>query len=472
MGKFAKTKEMEISHRENYFGKFKDKRLDRRAHQLSSLLYFGGSVSIHEISSRDAEQKAAYRFLSNKQVKERILIKTVKEKSAYLSEGRNVLVLQDTTEINLNHHRNRLHINKGVGLTGNNYDRGFFFHCSLVLDADTQMMLGFSDVQLWHRLENKPSKHQRDYKKLPISKKESNKWIRASRESKKHLSKAASITIVEDREGDIFEQFAIIPDHRTHLIIRSRENRKLSDGGKLFERLAAQPVRGQYSIDLVEDIGTKRRKIDVAVRFCEVNIARPELLRKTALAKSVKLHVVEVRQINGPQVGGVLWRILTTHSITNYPQALDIVNKYRQRWHIEQLFRLLKKRGFDIESSELETGWAIRKLTIMTVNSALRVMQLRMAYNNDESRPMEEVFDKEEIQCLKAANATLQGDTAKMKNTRSPETLSWATWVVARLGGWKPYDNRPPGPIILKRGLDQFAIMYKGWKLALRKDVS
>ena len=82
------------------------------------------------------------------------------------------------------------------------------------------------------------------------------------------------------------------------------------------------------------------------------------------------------------------------------------------------------------------------------------------------------MFEQEEIKCLKAANMTLQGDTAKMKNSRNPETLSWATWVVARLGGWKPYDNRPPGPVILKRGLDQFAILYKGWKLALRKDVS
>lgn len=465
---------MEISLRENYFGKFKDKRLDKRAHQLSSLLHFGGSVSIHAISGKESEQKASYRFLSNKQVKEATLIKTVKEKSEFLCEGREVLVLQDTTEINMNNHRKRLQVNKGVGLTGNNYDRGFFLHCSLVLDANTLMMLGFSDVQLWHRSENKLNKQQRDYKKLPITKKESNKWLKASNESKKHLSKAHSITIVEDREGDIFEQFATIPDSRTHLIIRSRDNRKLSDGSKLFDSLSAQPIAGRYSIDLVEDISKeiKKRKADVAVRFCKVSICRPQQIKDVAIAKSVTLNVVEVKEINGPKAGGVLWRILTTHSIDNYDQALAVVNKYRQRWHIEQLFRLLKKKGFNIESSELETGWAIRKLTVMTLNSALRVMQLRMAHNNDESQPIQDVFDKEEIKCLKAANDTLQGDTSKMKNSNNPQKLSWATWVIARLGGWKPYDNRPPGPIILKRGLDQFAILFKGWKLALRKDVS
>lgn len=455
-------------------GKFGDKRLDRRAHQVSSLLYFGGSSSIHKVSINEADQKATYRFLSNKKVKEQILIDAIKHKSAYISEDKDVLVLQDTTQINLNRHRNRLQVGRGTGLTGNNYDRGFFFHCSLALDADTLMMLGFSDIQLWHRPENKLNKQQRDYKKLPIAKKESNKWIKASEQSKEHLSRARSITIIEDREGDIFEQFATIPDSRTHLIIRSRDDRKLSDGGKLFARLADQPIAGRYSIELVEDISKeiKKRQASVAVRFCEVNISKPKPLKKVGIADCVKLNVVEVRETNGPKVGGVLWRILTTHAISSYEQALDVINKYRQRWHIEQLFRLLKKKGFNIESSELETGWAIRKLTIMTLNSALRVMQLRMAYNNEQSQPIDEVFDQEEINCLKAANATLQGSAAKMKNANNPQKLSWATWVVARLGGWKPYDNRPPGPIILKRGLDQFTIMYNGWKLALRKDVS
>jgi transposase len=40
-------------------------------------------------------------------------------------------------------------------------------------------------------------------------------------------------------------------------------------------------------------------------------------------------------------------------------KPFGIVDQYRARWHIEQLFRLLKKKGFVIESSELESGWAI-----------------------------------------------------------------------------------------------------------------
>jgi len=76
---------------------------------------------------------------------------------------------------------------------------------------------------------------------------------------------------------------------------------------------------------------------------------------------------------------------------------------------------LLKNKGLKIESSKLETGWALRKLTVMILNSALRVMQLLLAYNNDESQPIEQIFtEEEEIQCLEQVNRTLQGQTEKL----------------------------------------------------------
>jgi hypothetical protein len=113
---------------------------------------------------------------------------------------------------------------------------------------------------------------------------------------------------------------------------------------------------------------------------------------------------------------------------------------------------LLKKKGFDIQSSELESGWAIRKLMVMILNAALRVMQLLLAYDNEQSQPIEQVFDEGEIRCLERLNKALQGDTEKSKNKHDPKRLSWATWIMARLGGWKNYNSRrPPGPNTLKK---------------------
>lgn len=458
---------MSISQRENYMGKFKDKRLDKRANLLSASFYHGRTSSIHGVTFSEAEQKGAYRFLSNEKVEEQTLIEVCKERSSYLCEGKDVIVPLDTSEVNMDNHRNRVKPGTGLGVTGNNEDVGFFIHASLVMDACTETSLGFSDIQLWHR---EADREQRNYKYLPIEEKESYKWIKACQESKKHLSKAASVTFIQDREGDIYEQFATIPDERTHLIIRSRDNRRLYGGGKLYETLRSQPVAGNYSIELVKDIrkGIESRTAALEVRFCKLSIAKPKLIKKESIADKMELYAVEVSEVNGPKSEVVLWRILTTHTITTYEQAIDVVNKYRQRWYIEQLFRLLKNKGFKIESSELETGWALRKLTVMILNSALRVMQLLLAYNNDESQPIEQVFNEEEIKCLGHVNETLQGETEKSKNKNNPKCLSWATWIIARLGGWKNYNSkRPPGPIILKTGLDRFNAMFQGWKMAL-----
>lgn len=461
---------MDISHKEIYSNKFGDERLDKRANKLSAMLYFGRTSSIHEMSSDEAEQKAAYRFLANEKVEETKLIATAIERSSYLSADKDVLVLQDTSEINLDNHRNRLKRGSGIGLTGNDKDLGFFLHGSLVLDADTEVILGYSNIQLWHRQEDKIDKIERNYKCQPIEEKESYKWIKACDESKTHLSQARTITFIEDREGDIYHQFATVPDDRTHLIIRSRDNRRLSDGSKLFDKLSEQPIAGQYEIPIVKDIrkGVESRTAIVEVRYCKVSISRPAMLKKTGLKESVELYAIEVREINAPKgVSEICWRLLTTHPVTTFEQAVNIVKKYRLRWYIEQLFRLLKKKGFKIESSELETGWAIRKLTIMILTSALRVMQLLLAYNKEDSQPIEQVFNQKEINCLKAINETLQGETEKSKNKNNPTKLSWATWIIARLGGWKNYNSkRPPGPIILKKGVDRFANIYQGWNLA------
>ncbi|WP_414573692.1 hypothetical protein [Nostoc sp. CCY 9925] len=47
-------------------------------------------------------------------------------------------------------------------------------------------------------------------------------------------------------------------------------------------------------------------------------------------------------------------------------------------------------------------------------------------------------------------------------------TVAWATWIIARLGGWSGYSSqKPPGITTLVRGLYQFESTFFGWKLAL-----
>ena len=154
--------------------------------------------------------------------------------------------------------------------------------------------------------------------------------------------------------------------------------------------------------------------------------------------------------------------------LTHRFKVKSVVEKCKLRWYIEQLFRLLKKQGFNIEGTQLESGWAIRKLVILLLNTALRTMQLYLAYDTDESQGIEEVFEDEEIQCLKMIELKQNKETPKLlKNPFSPDKLSWASWLSGRLGGWKgSAKQRKPGPILLKRGLEKFTMIYERWKLA------
>ncbi len=46
-------------------------------------------------------------------------------------------------------------------------------------------------------------------------------------------------------------------------------------------------------------------------------------------------------------------------------------------------------------------------------------------------------------------------------------SLAWATWVVARLGGWNCY-YKPPGPITFRRGMERFYAIHHGRLLEMR----
>ena len=341
-----------------------------------------------------------------------------------------------------------------------------------MIDADSNYIIGFSDVQLWHRPEDKPKCKDINYKALPIEEKESYKWIKAAENSKKLLLKqVAMITFIEDREGDIYEQLSSIAvEDNVHYIIRSKTNRNTIKGIKAWDILAQQAIAGTYVIKLSTDHRKARKKENVTlkVRYVQIDIAKGAHIKSKVHPKKVALTIVEAYE---DKPNGISWKLLTTHKISNFADAYQIVEWYAQRWLIEQVHRLLKNKGFQIEDSELENGWAIRKLTILMLSALLRIFQMNLAYSDPEGgQPIEEVFTTEEIECLKLINDKMQGNTSKQRNNNNPKKLKWATWVIARIGGWEGYDSQGiPGIILLKRGMDKFTSIYYGWNLV--KDV-
>jgi hypothetical protein len=117
----------------------------------------------------------------------------------------------------------------------------------------------------------------------------------------------------------------------------------------------------------------------------------------------------------------------------------------------------------------LENGTVLERLVMLGIVAATKTMQLVLARDPaTPALPVERVFDHQEIAVIKALQPRLGGRTEKQRNPHQPATLGWASWTIARLGGWTGYaSERPPGPITMHNGLQRFAAIVEGASLIL-----
>jgi hypothetical protein len=394
------------------------------------------------------------------------ILETAAERTNQAAAGRHVLVIQDTSEINYQAKAGR---KRNLGQVGNGTDAGLFVHPALAVDAEDGSVLGLAAATIWRRTKVKDP----NYQELPIEEKESHRWIATPIAAREALKDAALVTAVSDRESDIYEMFARVPDERTHVLARAQHDRKLGKASKsLFKTIAAQPVAGFIEFDLVGRPGRLARKVALTVRFCEVSLRQPRVGADRRDPRELNLTVVEVREENPPPgEEPILWRLLTTHKVVSLEDARQIVDWYRLRWTIEQWFRTLKSQGMALEESLIADGEALERLAAATLVAACMVMQL--VNGRDEAgrrHKASRLFSPDEIKTLKALIAKYQGKTEKQKNPHPLGTLAWAAWCIARLGGWNGYaKERPPGPITFARGLQRFHAIAEGYELATHR---
>lgn len=427
------------------------------------------SLCIRQIADDRAEQISFYRFLNNERVSQKEIIENQLERYKLSEQSGHLLCISDTTEISLGSHRGRLKPD-GLGCVGSSKGLGFQVHPTLLIEAEEAQIIGYSSIQIWDREEIKETWKNDKYKSLPIEEKESYKWIRAAEESKKRLEKASTLTFIGDREADIYEEFVEVPDERTQLLVRSCQNRNVVNGGKLFEKLAAAEVVGSMEVQIEGDkrIDREKRVARIEVRIEEVEIVAPHTYKGTE--KSVKLCAIEALEIGETKKDRIHWRLLTTHEVKDFADAKRMIGYYQLRWQIEQMFRVLKKQGLNLEASQLESAEAIKKMCLMAIPTALQIMQLVEAREGGQ-RQLEETFTVEEKECLQAILPRIEGKTEKQKNPHRQEKLAWGAWIIARLGGWSGYkSDRPAGVITMKNGLKKFNQYYQGFRLA-KEDV-
>jgi hypothetical protein len=394
------------------------------------------------------------------------LIEGWSEGTAAAVAGRHVLAIQDTTELNFRTSEGR---DRGLGVIGKGVGRGLLLHPMIALDAGTGECLGLVGGNLWSREVPRPGVHppKKNNARRPLAEKESRHWIETAQDAKAVLRSAATVTLIADREADLYALWASIPGPNVHVLGRVFHDRKLSDGGTLYTAAAAWPALGRRKIAIRERPNRPARIAELEVRAGTVTILRPLEPRKSALPEQVTRTLVEVIEPAPPKASQPLvWRLLTSHPAADAEATWQIVDWYRARWTIEQFFRILKQQGIRIEDSQVETAERLLKLAAIATRAAVVTLQLTQARAGNSSLDSALIFSTAELDTLDAVNRTYA--KPGRPNPHPSRSLPWAAWIIARLGGWDGVQSKtakPPGPITFKHGLDILKTMANGWKL-------
>jgi hypothetical protein len=458
----------------------RDSRIEKRAEKVMEDMLDFGNVVVNKFCPTNTEKIGAYRMLRNDSIDHNDLAMGVFRACKINERATHLLCIQDTSEINFTHHMGRIESDQDIGPVVKSNNAGFFCHPMLVIDPEYQLPIGISSIEIWNRPWDKPNKHERDYRNQNIEDKESFRWIKSAEETKELLTEAICLTFIGDRESDVFDEFVTVPDQRTHLLIRAKINRKLwGEDQNLFEKLASSEQRASYELDIRNNRKRVKRKAKMSLKYEKVKIKHPKNRPLEGRPSYVEMWAIEARELPGStpdKEDPILWRLLTTHSIECTEDALKCVEWYGLRWFIEELFRVLKSKGFALEESQLETGGGLKKLAVLALQAALTTMILKLSLSNSHKINANIIFSKELMYFLTLYMEKLEGKTEKLKNPYEIGSLQWATWAMGRLGGWSGYQSQgPPGYISIKNGTDRFYDKADGFQMALeyfkRKDV-
>lgn len=432
---------------------FGDVRVADRARWFVDRIAATGSLVLSRIGGDRAGEMAAQRLLASPHASVAAVIDTLSARAAQACAGREIVCAQDTTEINF---KGRAAARAGLGPAGDGASPGFFVHPLVAIDAQSGALLGVGGAKIWTRA-GEPAGPRRA--RAPQAK-ESIRWLEGARRAGEVFARARRISVVGDRESDIYHLFAHRPAN-VDLIVRAAQDRALEGGERLFGALADEPAAETAGVEVASrGPGKPARAARLEVRARRVAIRRPASLRAGDAPAAIEMTLVEAREIDPPEgARPVLWRIVASAE----RPAREIIALYRLRWRVEEVFRAMKS-GLGLPDTQVRGAERLFLLTAFALGGAARVIMLVDA-RGGSSRPAADAVDPAFRPALAAISKKLEGRTQRQKNPHDPGSLAFVSWICARLGGWNCY-YKPPGPKTMNTGWNALAQQLAGWALA------
>jgi hypothetical protein len=433
-----------------------DVRRTKRLVELACVLAQHPTAALPEACGDDAMLKAAYRFFANDAIAPSdVLDSHIEATYSRLHHVPVVLAVQDTTEVDWTSHP----ATQGLGPLGPTACQGLLVHSTLAFTPE-RLPLGLLAQQVWARDPADVGKRTRR-KQLPISQKESQKWLtslEAVRSAHEWWPQSRFVSI-GDREADVYDLLAAGRPEGVELVVRASWDRCVQAPERyVWATVAAQAVVEHLRLQVPRRGPQPGREATLALRFCPLTL-RPPRHRQAEGLPAVALWAVQVQEVEAPDgVEPIEWLLLTTVAVQTVDDAIERVAWYACRWGIEVWHRILKS-GCRIEARQLATGARLQRCLTLYSIIAWRVLYATMLARAVPEMPCSVLLEIAEWQALYCAIHHCPTPP------ESPPSLGQAVRWIAQLGGFvgrRRHD--PPGAETLWRGLQHltdFTRMYR-----------
>ena len=434
-----------------------DWRRTQRLVALAGALAQHPTATLPEACGDGAMLKAAYRFFDNDAVEPQdVLLSHIEATYGRLAQVPLVLAVQDTTEVDWTAHP----ATKNLGPLGHSACQGLMVHSTMAFTPE-RVPLGLLAQQVWSRDPDDVGKRSRR-KQLPISQKESQKWLTSLEAGFTARAECPQTRFVSvgDREADVYDVLAAERPEGVELLIRASWNRRVEAPERyVWATVEAQAVLEQLVLQVPRRGAQPAREATLALRFCPLMLCPPRHRKREGL-RPVELWAVQVVEVDPPaDVTPIEWMLLTTVAVDTVPDAIERVEWYSCRWGIEVWHRILKS-GCRIEQRQLETGERLQCCLTLYSVIAWRVFYAVMLARAVPEMPCDILLEMEEWQALYCAIHNCPTPP------ESPPTLGEAVRWVAQLGGFVGRRRRDqPGPETIWRGFQHLTDLTRMYRI-------
>ena len=291
--------------------------------------------------------------------------------------GDEVVAIQDSSDLVLGGRKRR---QQGFGPVGKGGAvGGLTLHAIFAVDARSGEVLGLAGGQVWNRTGGAVTPHA----SRSLEDKELLRWITGAETAARVLAKAASITVVADRESDIYEDYARRPAG-VHLLTRMHHNRCLVDGRKLHEQIDAQRPAGDLeTVDIPAKPGHAARQAKLALRFSRVEVKAPnrgmpaDALHR--LPPSCTLWAIDIREVGAAEDHdtGSLAAVVHPRCRGSQRGPCQLTAVPHRAWTPDwRFFHSLKSSGSDVEAAAMADPGPMMVLAPAAAVSAVTVIRL------------------------------------------------------------------------------------------------